>query len=111
MVATRLIDAGTGTQVSNVQKNLSRSQEAKGRGESAAWLASRLRADIGKAERERAMRLQKGDATPLDLVLQADALAGKDASPEALREARRLLDDVLRRDPEFPASDHVAGTN
>lgn len=59
-VATRLIDAGTGTQVWNVQKNLLWSQEAKARGELAAWLASRLRADIGKAERERAMRLQKG---------------------------------------------------
>ena len=100
-VATRLIDAGSGTQVWNVQKNLLWSQEAKGRGELAAWLASRLRADIGKAERERAMRLQKGDATPLELVLQADALAGRDASPEALREARRLLDDVLHRDPDF----------
>jgi TolB-like protein len=73
-VATRLIDAGTGTQVWNVQKNLLWSQEAQGREGLAAWLASRLRTDIYNAERERAARLQKADATPFDLVLRADGL-------------------------------------
>jgi class 3 adenylate cyclase/TolB-like protein/tetratricopeptide (TPR) repeat protein len=100
-VNTRLVDAGTGTQAWTVQQELSRSQVARGAGESAAWLASRLLTGVYNAEKQRAARLQKADATPLDLVLQADASLDKDHSPKGLLEARKLLDDVLRRDPDF----------
>ena len=100
-VNTRLVDARTGTQVWNVQQELSRSQVADRAGVLAAWLASRLRTDIYNAEKQRAARLQKADATPLDLVLQADALVDKDHSPKGLLEARKLLDDVLSRDRNF----------
>ncbi len=100
-VNTRLVDARTGTQTWNVQHELSRSQVAKGPGELAAWLASRLRTDIYSAEIQRATRLQRAGATPLDLVLQADALYDKDRSLNGSLEARKLIDDVLRRDPDF----------
>lgn len=100
-VNTRLVDARTGTQTWNVQHELSRSQVAQGPGELAAWLASRLRTDIYNAEKQRATRLQKARATPLELVLQADALYDKDRSLNGSLEARKLIDDVLRRDPDF----------
>jgi adenylate cyclase len=100
-ITTRLVDAGTGTLVWNVQQELSREQVAKGPGDLAAWLASRLRTDIYQAEKQRAARLRKADATPLDLVLQADALYDKDRSPKGSLEARTLLDEVLRREHDF----------
>ena len=100
-VTVRLIDAGTGIQAWNVQQELSQQQVAEGPGTSAAWLASRLRADINTAERQRAARMPKADATPLDLLLRADALYDKDSSPKGSVEARRLLDEALRLDPDF----------
>jgi adenylate cyclase len=100
-VTTRLVDARTGTLIWNVQQELSRPQVAKGSGDLAAWLASRLRSDIYAAEKQRAARVQKADATPLDMVLQADALYDKDRSLKGSVEARALLDEVLRRDHDF----------
>ena len=101
MVTTRLVGAGTGTQIWSAQQELSRSQIAKGPGELAAWLASRLRNDIYRTERERVVRLQVAGATTLERVLQADALAQPGASAEGPRDARKLLDDILARDPNF----------
>lgn len=46
------------------------------------------------------VRLQSADATPLER-LQADALAQPGASAEGPRDARRVLDDLLARDPNF----------
>src|SRR6266567_386560 len=100
-VTTRLVSAGTGTQIWTVRQELPPAQVTKGPGDLAAWLASRLRTDIYSAEKQRAAHLQKADATPLDLVLQADALFDKKRSLEGLLEARKLLDEVLRRDPDF----------
>jgi adenylate cyclase len=100
-VTTRLVDARTGTLVWNVQQELSRPQVAKGPGDLAAWLATRLRSDIYAAEKQRAARVQKSDATPLDLVLQAEALFDKERSLKGVREASALLDEMLRRDRDF----------
>jgi adenylate cyclase len=100
-VNTRLVDAGTGTQIWNVQQDLSRPQVAKGPGDLAAWLASRLRTDIYNAEKQRAAHLQKADATPLDLVLRADGVYDKDPSLKGSVEARKLLDEVLRVNKDF----------
>jgi adenylate cyclase len=104
IVTTRLVDAGTGTQIWTVRQELPTSHAATGPGELAAWLASRLRADVYNAEKQRAARLPKADATPIDLALQAEAVFEKDRTLESLRQARALLDEVLRRDPDLLAA-------
>ena len=100
-VTARLVDAATGTQAWTVRQELSRPQVTKGPGDLAAWLASRLRTEIYNAEKQRAARLQKADATPLDLVLRADDLYDKDPSLKGSFEARNLLDEVLRHNHDF----------
>ena len=100
-VTARLVDAATGTQAWTVRQELSRPQVTKGPGDLAAWLASRLRTEIYNAEKQRAARLQKADATPLDLVLRADDLYDKDPSLKGSLEARNLLDEVLRHNHDF----------
>jgi adenylate cyclase len=100
-VTVRLIDAGTGTQAWNVQRELTKSQVAEGPTELAAWLATRMRANLRTTEQQRAARVPMAEATPLDLLLRSDAEFEKDPTLKGAIEARRLLDEALRRDPEF----------
>jgi TolB-like protein/tetratricopeptide (TPR) repeat protein len=100
-VAAKLVDAETATQVWAGQFDAARSKWVSESGEAALLVSGQLRDALWSAEEQRvAHRSPKDVSTPSDLVLRA-AILERHPDPKRLAEARALVDEALRQDPNY----------
>ena len=96
-IDTRLIDAGSGTQIWNDRFDLPDSRQPAEYDSAVAQLARRLRVALFDAEVARVGRQAGFNATAVELVLRGSTI--DDGSLKGALEARKLYDEALRLDP------------
>ena len=99
IVTTRLIDAGSGRQLGSERHSFIRSRLQDEQGQLSARVTYAARAMFDHAEERRLAAEPPSGATAADLVERADFLMGDDVGD--VREARKLYDKALHRDPSL----------
>ena len=101
VITAQLVETTSARQVWNVRLSAPTSAGGDGSEALAAHLSNALPTALYDAERKHAARLPEGTASALQLVLRAEALLEREASPNACLAARKLCEEALRHDSAF----------
>jgi len=100
-VNLRLVNTSTGAQVWSERGNFSDSDVTKGSSASLYNLSNRLRQAIVSAEIRRIEGLPVAAMSARELVLRANVMSWDNPSLARLSEARKLIDEALRLEPDL----------